>query len=367
MSRPERNRDRTIDIARGIAVSLVVLGHSLEIFFSKGVPADDPFFSLWRAIYSFHMSLFFFLSGMVYRKRSRSRIVISALSLVLLAILVHVVFWLPSVVLFDRGLWHLLHPIFYLRYFSVVVLWYLVAYAFVLLVDEFVGSLPGSKTIWIGCALGGFVLAYQLDISTNFFQVQAVGAGLAMFVLGRACAGTIQRMPIWCCVPLSVLASLVLCFTYKFNGGCAYRFSSECAGYFGPFAVSYFLGSYGFLPFFLLTAVSGTLAVVLFAKTLAQRKWCWIVGFEALGVRSLDVFLLNGVFFAFLQPSVSKIVSTHFHDAPSALTILLLFVFGQLSLAYLLKPYASLLLNRCVGFLVWLARRMGLNEHVLRY
>lgn len=45
------NRDNTIDIARGIAISLVVIGHS-------GI---SPYF--WNIIYFFHMPLFFFMSG----------------------------------------------------------------------------------------------------------------------------------------------------------------------------------------------------------------------------------------------------------------------------------------------------------------
>lgn len=45
------NRDNTIDIARGIAIVLVVIGHS-------GI---SPYY--WNIIYFFHMPLFFFISG----------------------------------------------------------------------------------------------------------------------------------------------------------------------------------------------------------------------------------------------------------------------------------------------------------------
>lgn len=46
-----KSRDNTIDITRGIAIILVVIGHS-------GI---SPYF--WNIIYFFHMPLFFFLSG----------------------------------------------------------------------------------------------------------------------------------------------------------------------------------------------------------------------------------------------------------------------------------------------------------------
>ena len=48
-------RNATIDIARGIGIILVVLGHNWTVLQDKG--------DLFRVIYSFHMPLFFFLSG----------------------------------------------------------------------------------------------------------------------------------------------------------------------------------------------------------------------------------------------------------------------------------------------------------------
>ncbi len=48
-------RNTTIDIARGIGIILVVLGHNEAVLQGKG--------ELFRVIYSFHLPLFFFLSG----------------------------------------------------------------------------------------------------------------------------------------------------------------------------------------------------------------------------------------------------------------------------------------------------------------
>ena len=55
-------RSRHIDIARGIAILLVVFGHGalvIQSFFDKG--------KLWEVIYSFHIPLFFFLSGVLFK------------------------------------------------------------------------------------------------------------------------------------------------------------------------------------------------------------------------------------------------------------------------------------------------------------
>lgn len=51
-----RPRNTTIDIARGIGIILVVLGHNWMVLQERG--------ELFRVIYSFHLPLFFFLSGL---------------------------------------------------------------------------------------------------------------------------------------------------------------------------------------------------------------------------------------------------------------------------------------------------------------
>jgi fucose 4-O-acetylase-like acetyltransferase len=54
MEKTITNRINWIDIAKGIGIFLVVLGHT-------GIPVK---LSYW--IYSFHMPLFFFISGMCF-------------------------------------------------------------------------------------------------------------------------------------------------------------------------------------------------------------------------------------------------------------------------------------------------------------
>jgi fucose 4-O-acetylase-like acetyltransferase len=53
------SRNVTVDIARGIGIILVVLGHNWTVLQDRG--------ELFRVIYSFHLPLFFFLSGLFLR------------------------------------------------------------------------------------------------------------------------------------------------------------------------------------------------------------------------------------------------------------------------------------------------------------
>jgi len=53
-------RNTTVDIAKGIGILLVVFGHSWIVLHEKG--------ELFRIVFSFHMPLFFFLSGVFFKK-----------------------------------------------------------------------------------------------------------------------------------------------------------------------------------------------------------------------------------------------------------------------------------------------------------
>lgn len=63
-------RDKKIDILKGFAIYLVVIGHVIAWFFkdfstnSGSLPINTMV--LWNFIYSFHMPLFVFLSGYVF-------------------------------------------------------------------------------------------------------------------------------------------------------------------------------------------------------------------------------------------------------------------------------------------------------------
>ena len=64
-----KERDLFIDFLKGITIFLVLLGHSIQALSTTDAYYDNI---LFKAIYSFHMPLFGFLSGYVsfwsYRK-----------------------------------------------------------------------------------------------------------------------------------------------------------------------------------------------------------------------------------------------------------------------------------------------------------
>ena len=60
------HRIEYLDIAKGIGMILVYIGHCR-------IPGDNPLFQ-W--IYSFHMPLFFFISGLLFKRRDFSLVMI---------------------------------------------------------------------------------------------------------------------------------------------------------------------------------------------------------------------------------------------------------------------------------------------------
>jgi fucose 4-O-acetylase-like acetyltransferase len=76
------NRNDWVDYAKAIGIILVVIGHVMRGLVSAGLPVDRYWFSLVDSIiYSFHMPLFFFISGLFFsdslNKRGPGRLIAS--------------------------------------------------------------------------------------------------------------------------------------------------------------------------------------------------------------------------------------------------------------------------------------------------
>lgn len=61
-------RDITLDLAKGLLIILVVLGHNIQYLFGSEWLMSSQFFDdvVFKAIYSFHMPLFMMISGYLF-------------------------------------------------------------------------------------------------------------------------------------------------------------------------------------------------------------------------------------------------------------------------------------------------------------
>lgn len=64
----EKNRIEWIDCCKGFAIMLVVIGHLADGYLNAGLYAEHTDFMnrIYNTIYSFHMPLFFILSGFTF-------------------------------------------------------------------------------------------------------------------------------------------------------------------------------------------------------------------------------------------------------------------------------------------------------------
>lgn len=69
----EKKRESWIDICKGIAIIFVVMGHVVSSFHNSGLLKEATAFNyVGKLIYSFHMPLFFMISGLLFTKSKQS-------------------------------------------------------------------------------------------------------------------------------------------------------------------------------------------------------------------------------------------------------------------------------------------------------
>ena len=103
------NRDTTLDIAKGILIILVVLGHAIQYSFGKDYTQTGEFFSniVFKTIYSFHMPLFMLISGyLFYNSNKKNFKTLMVSKLVALGIPMFSYIILCNFVTELRYLWH---------------------------------------------------------------------------------------------------------------------------------------------------------------------------------------------------------------------------------------------------------------------
>jgi fucose 4-O-acetylase-like acetyltransferase len=309
-------RDATWDIARGIGMMLVIYGHLLEPIFPAnpaiGKSLTESAAVQWQVIYSFHMMLFFLVSGAVNRnltKKTWPDVLRGSLRLLALTWVVHIIgvlfsmaagyappeatgsVWGAAVAIFD--------PILEGYCWSVGVLWFLTSLCCVqLLAYALLRYLPAAAVVLL--AVAGTAAVVYFD-APNYYLFRTWMPGLSFFALGYLFSQWQVRWPVWLCIPLFA-AVIVLA---PLNSGCSFSFDGPCVQFAsGPFAVRMFGGSYGFLPLFFLSSLLGSLSVVSLSRGLARFKVSEIFAYA--GRRSLDLFIINGFVATFLPDYIKQ-------------------------------------------------------------
>ncbi len=314
-------RDATWDIARGIGMMLVIYGHLLEPIYpgnpALGRPLLESAAVQWQVIYSFHMMLFFLVSGAVninLPKKTWPEVLRGSLRLLALAWVVHIIgvlfamstglapeatrsVWDAAVAIFD--------PILEGYCWSIGVLWFLTSLCFVqLLAYICLRHIPALIVVLAAMAATAAVVYFN---APNYYLFRTWMPGLSFFALGYLFSQWKVRWPYWLFIPLFA-AVVVLA---PLNSGCSFSFTGPCE-IFGtrPFGVRMFGGSYGFLPLFFLSSLLGSIAVVSLSTGLARFRASQIFAYT--GRKSLDLFIINGFVATFLPPYIQQVAWPQF-------------------------------------------------------
>ncbi len=298
-----KKRDATWDIARGIGMMLVIYGHFLEPMYpaKNGSPMIEFAAAQWQVIYSFHMMLFFLVSGAVnvnLPKKAWPEALRGSLRLLALAWVVHIIGVIFAMIIgaapdATRSVWDAVYaigdPIVEGYLWSIGVLWFLTSLCFVqLLAYVTLGRIPALAVVLVA-----MVATAITPYLPNQYLLQTWFPGLSFFALGFLFAQWQIRWPVWAAIPFLAAAILLA----PLNHGCSFSFSDTCGSI--PFGVRMFAGSYGYLPLFFLSSLVGSLAVVCLSAGLAR-----FAGPSAflsyVGRNSLQLFIINGFVATFL-------------------------------------------------------------------
>jgi acyltransferase len=363
-------RSVSIDAARGIAIVLVMYGHALELSFLDREDMPPALFYQWQVIYSFHMPLFFIISGLLYRTKPLVLPLSNTLFMILMACSYHVVGWVMNIVLGHHETARtLLVPIFYLSGLYPTVMWFLVALGLSSLAYSVIAESNRAVSI---CVIAVIFIMFTVAeaFHRNHFQAASILPAVAFYGIGHYIArkDIVRRFHRHAviAIPLTIATT---CLLAPLNRGCPLNPFQYCSDVSDRFVVWMVEGRVGFLPLFMATAVAGSLGIMLVADALVRWKRP-ALAVSWLGSRTIHVLVINGFVFEFLQPPLR-----HFIDdrAPvqtgEAWAVLL--VAGQIALLpvimkvtepfhSLLKSISGILAGLIVKWVAFLRLRFGM-------
>lgn len=308
-----------LDVARGLAMVVVLYGHALEVFFLDlpGPAVAEAAFAQYKVLAAFAMPLFFLISGAGAARlpergwRSALR---TSLYLVVLAYLVHGLGLLAMAAetLSDHGqaagelARYALESTLKAKDFSTLVVWFLVSLAIVrLLVFALFAHL--SPRLGVAILAVAAVATLLTPLLPQAFMLKTWAPGIVFFGVGLALSGTLKHLNWW---PALLLAPVMVALALS-NRGCAFALLESCPhpALTGDTAVWLHIGQIGFPPLFFLTAFLGCAVAMGFARALllpalAPLRIARLL--SRIGTRSLDLLVINGFVLVFLQPRIGR-------------------------------------------------------------
>lgn len=346
-------RITALDVARGIAMVVVLYGHALEVFFEQR--PDGRFFEQafvqYKASAGFAMAVFFMVSGAAaagIAAKTWRNVVRTSLFLIALAYLVHflgVFLHLAESAAtggddFERTALYGLEAALKGRGFSTVVIWFLVSLAVVRLIVYALFktlSRPQAFIAVIAIALSSALVPYI----PNAFMAKTWSIGITFFALGMAIAPHVDRLTRTVALPLLLMLPLSLWLALQ-NRGCPYDLRASCPlpQLGNETAVWVPIGEIGFIPLYWAAALTGSIGVLALAAVLMRTKLAGIL--SHIGSRTMGLLIINGFVLVFLQPWLKEIPLQHLPIAVFPVLLVGVITFHLMALRVLQRPLHAL-------------------------
>ncbi len=330
------SRIEYIDVARILGIALMYYGHVIESSMKLG---SETAAVHYKFIYSFHMPLFFILSGYLasrqpghdswtwfLKKQTYSRLLPYALFSILLLL---PTFFIPSHSVgldlssssgYIRGLFSTFiggFPVFNIP------TWFLVC-IFVVELFHFVCQRSVLKTIsplalciliyvigtvaaWYATWLNPLKLLSEREFIFPYLMVLEALTGYAFYLFGLSLRSTrwFERLNnVGSQFGLALLSLAIVYLTYDLNQGMFILAAYDAVIMVGS--------SHGNPILFPLTAIAGSLTIISMGLLLRRSKTL-----QFLGANTLVIFALNGVFYHFTNDPLARLASPWIHNSDS--------------------------------------------------
>lgn len=329
---PVKPRYAWIDAARGVGITLVVFGHATGGLISAGlIPPQALLVTVFFAIYSFHMPLFFFVSGLLTPARI-SRGQWGFLTSLLPTLVLPYFLWSAiqlSTILLASSVVNAPLPYMSARWFLALLwvptgqFWFL----YVLMICHVLATLVGPRLGWLSLIVLSFCLypladpsndAAVLKVAVHFLPFYALGA----FAGATAAIGELPKLLRRAGLPALSLAAATVGISVFF----ALR---DQLGYWSPQMFA--------------AGVAGTVFVLTTVTLLPHRLSEW---FAWLGKRAMPIFILHVLFIAGLRILLDRVL----HLALDASVLWILVPFGIIAPLIVFAVAERLGLSRILGF-----------------
>jgi fucose 4-O-acetylase-like acetyltransferase len=294
---PVLNREIWVDICKGIGIILVVIGHAERGLYSAGFEADSySVTTLDNLIYSFHMPLFFILSGLFIEK---SKLNLQGL--------------------FVRRFWGIFYP---------YLVWSLMQGFIEVQASSYKNETTSMESVlnllWQPRAQFWFL--YVLFFSSLFFSaMRSMRVKTSWFCLT--------------CFFLALFSEIIAGKLWVLNKVIYYSFFLSLGAYMGSSSTSWFsskvsqnifallgllvtvMGVFMVLPyvsrmektfFSVIIALSGSLAVIAFSQRIMSSHFLFCVrGLSILGKNSMEIYLMHIIWLGFARLIWNVLIKNH--------------------------------------------------------